>query len=559
MTGEFTYTPNTGFTGVDTFEYTITDGNGFADTAIVTVTVGAEVTTAIDDSFLINVDTATDLDVMSNDVTGAEITSYDTLSTKGYPVSKTQSMITYTPSGGFTGADTFSYIIEDDNGVQSTATVTLTVTSSSQIPVPTAADDTTTVNADSEDNIINVLNNDDFGTDGAINGGLTMTNGTLSSASVNDGLISIDNKGTLNTADDVFMYSPKPGFTGIDTFRYTITDLSGDASTAEVTVIVSGEVGATNDRFSVDEDSSNNLIDVLANDNIDIGSIGTLLFINQTNQSTTTNQGGTISFIDNGGGSNDIISYTPLAGFSGTDTFQYILRVGLEEFTGTVTITVGETTLEPTENTKPTAVNDAVSVEYGSQENIINVTANDDFGADGQNLTHPLTLTNGKSVTASTNGGLIIVDDNDTPNDLTDDVIIYTPPKGFNGVDTFEYTITDLSGDASTAIVTVTINANKSDSNNIDTGNDNAFFENKYAVYPNPSNGYLKSSLYSSINTKATVILFDVSGKIVYKNSIHIEKGNNEFELNLNLKPGFVFMKVISSTVNFGTTKILFR
>lgn len=558
--GKINYSAPTGFVGIDTFTYTITDGKGFADTAIVTVTVGAVATVALDDSFLINVDTVTDLDVLTNDVAGATIISYDALSAEGYPISQTNSLITYTPSGGFTGTDTFNYIIEDENGTESTATVTLTVTEASQVPVPTAADDIATVNADSENNIINVLVNDDFGTDGAINGGLTMTNGTLSSASVNDGLIRIDNKGTLDTADDVFIYSPKAGFSGIDTFKYTITDLSGDASTAEVTVTVSGEVGATNDTFNVDTDSSNNLIDVLANDNIEVGTFGSLLIISPSNLTTTTNQVGTISFVDNGGGSDDKISYTPPAGFSGTDTFQYTLKVGLDEFIGTVTITVGDETPEPTptENGTPTAVNDAVNVGYGSENNSIDVTANDDFGTDGENLTHPLTLTNGKSITASTNGGLIRVGDNNTPNDLTDDVIIYTPPANFNGVDSFEYTITDLSGDASTGIVTVAINNSKSATNSISLGS-TEILENKYTVYPNPSNGYIKTTLFSAIHTKATLLLFDVTGKIVYNSAININKGTNEFELDLNLNSGFIFMKVISSKVNFGTTKILIK
>ena len=556
--GKINYSAPTDFTGIDTFTYTITDGSGFADTAIVTVTVGATSTVAMDDSFLINVDTATNLDVLVNDVVGAKIMSCDSFSTEGHPISDTPSLLTYSPSGGFTGTDTFNYVIEDSNGVQTTATVGLTVTAASQVPVPTASNDTATVSANSVDNIIDVLNNDDFGTDGAINGGLTMTNGTLSSASTNDGLISIDNKGTLDTTDDVFKYSPKAGFFGTDTFSYTITDASGDASTAEVTVTVSGEVGAINDAFTVDVDSTDNIIDVLANDNIDNGAIGTMLFISPTNLSITTNEGGTISFEDNGGGNNDKILYTPLTGFSGTDSFQYTLKIGLDDFTANVTITVGQAPISPDADT-PTAVNDAVNVEYGSIDNVIDVTANDSFGTDGKNLTHPLTLTNGKSTTASNNGGLISVGDNNTPNDLTDDVIIYTPPTDFNGVDTFEYTITDLSGDASTAIVTVTINANKGNSNSIGIGNNSEAFENKYSVYPNPSNGYIKSKLYSSVNTKATLVLFDVGGKVVYNSTLDLKRGNNEFELNLNLKSGFVFMKIVSAEVNFGTTKILIK
>jgi hypothetical protein len=551
--GKINYSAPTGFTGIDTFTYTITDGKGFADTAIVTVTVGAIATVALNDSFLINVDTATELDVLANDVTGATILSTDAYSTEGYPVSTTPSLITYTPSQGFIGTDTFNYVIEDANGVQSTATVGLTVTSVSQVPVPTASNDTASVNVDSVDNIINVLSNDDFGIDGAIDGGLTMTNGTLSSASVNDGLISIDNKGTVDTADDVFKYSPKAGFTGTDTFLYTITDASGDASTAEVTVIVSVRVGAINDALTVDEDSLDNLIDVLANDNIDAGAVGTMLFISPLNAAATTNQGGTITCHNNGGGSNDKILYTPLAGFSGIDTFQYTLKVGLDEFTGNVTVTVGQEVTPPNPDAAtPTAVNDAVSVDFESVDNIIDVTANDSFGSDGQNQTHPLTLTNGKLVTASTNGGLISVGDNNTPNDLTDDVIIYTSPAGFNGVDTFEYTITDATGDASKAIVTVAINLAKEVSSSIN-------LKNEFTVYPNPSNGYVKSTLFSKINTKATLVLFDITGKVVYNTIINIEKGNNEFDFNLRVKPGILFMKIISAEVNYGTSKIMFK
>ena len=37
--GKFFYRPNAGFTGTDSFDYTISDGNGGADTATVTITV----------------------------------------------------------------------------------------------------------------------------------------------------------------------------------------------------------------------------------------------------------------------------------------------------------------------------------------------------------------------------------------------------------------------------------------------------------------------------------------------------------------------------------------
>jgi len=57
----------------------------------------------------------------------------------------------------------------------------------------------------------------------------------------------------------------------------------------------------------------------------------------------------------------------------------------------------------------------------------------------------------------SLQGGMIIINDNGTPNDPSDDFVNYTPPTDFVGVDTFYYTITDQNGGYSTALVTVTV------------------------------------------------------------------------------------------------------
>jgi VCBS repeat-containing protein len=43
--GSFTYTPDTGFFGTDTFTYQIVDGQGGTDTAVVTLTVNETIPT----------------------------------------------------------------------------------------------------------------------------------------------------------------------------------------------------------------------------------------------------------------------------------------------------------------------------------------------------------------------------------------------------------------------------------------------------------------------------------------------------------------------------------
>ncbi|MEQ9487274.1 Ig-like domain-containing protein, partial [Coleofasciculus sp. F4-SAH-05] len=58
----------------------------------------------------------------------------------------------------------------------------------------------------------------------------------------------------------------------------------------------------------------------------------------------------------------------------------------------------------------------------------------------------------------STNGGTITRDQRGTPNDSTDDYLLYTPAAGFSGDDSFNYTITD-GQDTDTATVTITVNS----------------------------------------------------------------------------------------------------
>jgi Ca2+-binding RTX toxin-like protein len=150
--GTVTYTPNAGFSGPDTFDYTISDGNGGTDTATVTVTVGdapppppppnsdplagddAEVTdfeTPVTIAVLAN-DTDADLDPLS--VTGATDGANGTTTVNG------DGTVTYTPNAGFSGPDTFDYTISDGNGGTDTATVTVTVGDAPPPPPPPTRD-----------------------------------------------------------------------------------------------------------------------------------------------------------------------------------------------------------------------------------------------------------------------------------------------------------------------------------------------------------------------------------------------------------------------------------
>uniref|UniRef100_UPI002FDFB0D0 collagen-binding domain-containing protein n=1 Tax=Polaribacter sp. P097 TaxID=3117398 RepID=UPI002FDFB0D0 len=145
-----------------------------------------------------------------------------------------------------------------------------------------------------------------------------------------------------------------------------------------------------------------------------------------------------------------------------------------------------EITVTLTVNDVPTASNDTATVNENSPANTIDVLNNDTFGNDGPN-TGTISL---PSATSS-NGGTLSVDDNGTPNDPTDDTILYTPNSGFTGNDTFNYTITDANGDTSTATVTVTVNTvfNCNQSPTAPAQGFNVFVEENLEVVENETKG----------------------------------------------------------------------
>ncbi|MDD7915889.1 Ig-like domain-containing protein [Polaribacter ponticola] len=560
------YSAPAGFTGVDTFDYTITDGNGDASTATVTVTVNAvtDAPSAVADTATVSQNTTGNLiDVLVNDDYGTDGAAANPLTVNGSSAlggttAVVNGEVSYDPAANFVGIDTFEYTIEDSNGDTSTATVTVTVTEVVLVNgMPTAENDVVTVNA-GQMTVINVLADngngvDSFGTDGAIDNGLTMTNGTILSASLKGSSISVDRNGTSATLDDVFNYTPSALAIadGTDTFSYTITDASGDASTATVTVTVNPApaLGFTPDSFIVNQNSTDNEFDVMANDTDDAGFAPTdvrFLIESVDHLTGTTEYGGTVTLNTNGTAndtSDDVINYTPAVNFIGTDTFNYVPGNDRNTLVQ-VTVTVEEVIVV---NGTPTAVADFTSVTEGTNNNIIDVTDNDNFGTDGEHSNHPLTLSNGRVSTVSNNGGAITVSGGN---------VLYSAPAGFTGTDSFDYTITDGNGDAATATVTITVAALKS----LSVGTSGIkVFENEFLAYPNPTKGYLKSTLLSSISTKATVSIFDITGKVVYSSNLELNKGKNEFELNLNLKAGIMFIKITSPEVNFGTSKILFK
>jgi hypothetical protein len=133
--------------------------------------------------------------------------------------------IIYTPNPSFVGVDSFTYTILDGRGGAATATVTITVSGppgSNQAPTAGSDSATTSLNVPV---IIDVLAND-----GDPDGDpLTIT-------------IAIPpSNGTATVVDGKIVYTPNPGFSGADSFTYTVSDGKGGAATATVTVTVTDQ------------------------------------------------------------------------------------------------------------------------------------------------------------------------------------------------------------------------------------------------------------------------------------------------------------------------------
>jgi hypothetical protein len=150
-------------------------------------------------------------------------------------------------------------------------------------------------------------------------------------------------KGSVtNNGDGTITYKPDFNFVGTDSFQYTISDGKGSTDTAKVTIQVKEQSTTTNNPPNAVDDSTATTKDkavttnVLSNDSDPDGNVLTITSVTNPPKGTATkNSGGTIT-------------YTPDAGFVGTDTYQYTISDGALTDTATVTVTVSNTTPPPT-------------------------------------------------------------------------------------------------------------------------------------------------------------------------------------------------------------------
>ncbi|NDV14111.1 autotransporter domain-containing protein [Crenobacter caeni] len=386
--------------------------------------------------------------------------------------------ITYTPTAGYSGSDSFTYTATNADGTSSPATVSITVTAPtlnltpstlSRGTVGTAYSATFSASAGAAPYSYSI-------TTGSLPGGLSLdpATGEISGTPTGDG--------TSN-------------FTVTVTDTYNATGSRAYSLVIGVQPVTAGDVTAT-----VTANSNNNPITL----NLGGGTATHVHIATSASHGTATASGTSIT-------------YTPTAGYSGSDSFTYgATNAAGTSRPATVNITVSAPTLSLTPSTLSdgnvgTAYSAIFSASAGTAPYSYAITAgslpaglslNAATGElsgipTGDGTSHfSVTATDANNATGSSDYALVIgvqpptavdvnatVNANSSNNEITLNLgnattsvavarapshgtavargtnITYTPTAGYSGADSFTYTVTSAGGTSSPATVTITVRA----------------------------------------------------------------------------------------------------
>jgi VCBS repeat-containing protein len=427
--GRFTYAPEPGFDGEDSFIYRTNDGQADSDPATVRIQVSPAVNAnaapaAANDHFAISEDEVLVIDadgVLANDsdIDGDPLSALlATPPRYGTLILGTDGSLEYTPGPDFHGTDSFTYIADDGESLSVEATVTIDVTPVNDAPV--AGEDAYTID---EDAVLSVGENGVLGNDSDLDGN---TLAATLVAGPSHGLLILNPDGT-------FEYTPEADFAGTDTFQYAASD--GEAQSAPATVTIS--VAAVNDApvaaddaYTVNTGETLTVAEdgLLNNDgDAEQDPLTAILVDGPSHGSVTLNPDGSFE-------------YTPDTSYRGGDSFTYVAHDGTAGSNlATVTITVES---PAPENTPPVARDDRYRLTSGDVLSVKEdgVLANDS-DPDGDPLSAAV-------VEGPTHGTLTLAEDGSFQ---------YAPEEGFRGIDRFTYVARDGQSESEPATVVISV------------------------------------------------------------------------------------------------------
>ena len=223
-TGVYTYTSSAGASGTDTFTFKANDGSLDSNVATITVAIATnrpavasnQSLTTLEDKSVTGTLGASDADgnrltfsIVANGSKGTATISNTTTGRFGY-----------VPKANANGTDTFTFKANDGMADSNVATVTVSITAVNDPPVAEGASYTTLMN--------------------------TAVDGTLIAVDVDGNpltyaVIKAPRRGTITAVEPstgAFTYTPRPGFTGSDSFTFRASDGSATSMTATVSITV---------------------------------------------------------------------------------------------------------------------------------------------------------------------------------------------------------------------------------------------------------------------------------------------------------------------------------
>ncbi|WP_281660333.1 putative Ig domain-containing protein [Microvirgula aerodenitrificans] len=391
--------------------------------------------------------------------------------------------ITYTPTAGYSGADSFTYTATNASGTSSPATVSITVSAPTLVLSPASGA------------LAGGSTGSAYSTTISTSGGTAPYSYAITAGSLPIGL-------SLNTSTGAL--SGTPGSSGTSNFTVTATDANSATGSNAYSITVSGlPPTASAVSATVAANSSANPITL----SLGGGAATSVAVASAASHGTATASGTSIT-------------YTPTAGYSGADSFTYTAtNASGTSSPATVSITVSaptlvlspasgalaggstgsaySTTISTSGGTAPysyaitagslpigLSLNTSTGVisgtPSGSGSSNFTVTATDANSATGSNAysiaisglpptasavsatvaanssANPITLSLGGG--AATSVAIASAASNGTAT-ASGTSITYTPTPGYSGTDSFTYTATNASGTSTPATVSITVSA----------------------------------------------------------------------------------------------------
>ncbi|QDU25764.1 Dockerin type I repeat protein [Anatilimnocola aggregata] len=238
VNGKIRYTPDAFYNGSDEITYQLNDNDsttpGPLTSTIATVSITVQEKNdppvAVADTATTNEDIAVSIDVFNNDSdpdTANTLWSFVPMQQPTHGTisfNPTTRRVVYTPEADYNGPDSFTYKINDNSPFtppsleSNEVTVSITVVEVNDAPVavndPTGVPFTAIIDRPRDFNITtDLLSNDSKGA--ANESGQTLTLDSFQATTAN---------GTVTRNGNILTYTPNPGYSGLDSFSYTIID-----------------------------------------------------------------------------------------------------------------------------------------------------------------------------------------------------------------------------------------------------------------------------------------------------------------------------------------------